>query len=96
MGHMRGPENTLPMMMGSGPFGNLEMGGMFTMVKVRDQLRRGDYSDPGWYPNPRGTLARRVGDDANFGTPVRRGAPAESIPPNEPAPIDHSEMNHST
>ena len=31
-GHMRGPENTLPMMMGRGPFGPLEMGGMCTVV----------------------------------------------------------------
>ena len=30
MGHMQGPENTLPMMTGKGPFGNMEMGGMFT------------------------------------------------------------------
>ena len=29
------PDNTLPMMTGQGPFGPLEMGGMFTVVKVR-------------------------------------------------------------
>src|SRR3546814_4887675 len=28
------PENTLPMMTGTGPFGPLEMGGMFSVVKV--------------------------------------------------------------
>jgi manganese oxidase len=60
MGHMKGPENTLPMMMGKGPFGNIEMGGMFTVIKVRDQLARGDYRDPGWYDHPPGTLARKV------------------------------------
>jgi manganese oxidase len=59
MGHMRGPANTLPMMGGQGPFGNLEMGGMFTVVKVRDQLPSG-YADPGWYSHPPGTQARRV------------------------------------
>jgi hypothetical protein len=59
MGHMQGPENTMPMMMGRGPFGNLEMGGMFTVVKVRDRLPKG-YADPGWYEHPRGTQARRV------------------------------------
>ncbi len=58
-GHMTGPENTLPMMMGTGPFGNLEMGGMFTVVKVRRRLPRG-YADPGWYEHPQSTLARRV------------------------------------
>jgi hypothetical protein len=95
-GHMQGPENTLPMMIGKGPFGNLEMGGMFTVVKVRDQLRRGDYGDPGWYPNPPATVARRVSADSNFGAPARRGTPGESTPVEEPAPIDHSKMNHST
>jgi len=32
--HMEGVENTLPMMTGTGPFGSIEMGGMFTMVKI--------------------------------------------------------------
>jgi len=59
-GHMQGPENTLPMMMGKGPFGKLEMGGMFTVVKVRDEVAA-DYRDPGWYTNPKGTVAWRVG-----------------------------------
>ena len=57
-GHMRGPENTLPMMGGRGAFGPMEMGGMFTLIKVRDQLD-GD-NDPGWYEPPRGTQAHRV------------------------------------
>jgi FtsP/CotA-like multicopper oxidase with cupredoxin domain len=57
MGHMPLPENTLPMMMGEGPFGPLEMGGMFTVVKIRDDLAAGDYRDPGWYKHPAGTVA---------------------------------------
>jgi FtsP/CotA-like multicopper oxidase with cupredoxin domain len=57
MGHMALPENTLPMMMGEGPFGPLEMGGMFTVVKIRDELAAGDYRDPGWYKHPPGTVA---------------------------------------
>ncbi len=51
------PENTLPMMTGRGPFGPLEMGGMFTVFKVRDDQPRGDYRDPGWYTHPAGTVA---------------------------------------
>ncbi len=51
------PENTLPMMTGTGPFGPIEMGGMFTVVKVREGLARGDYRDPGWYSHPKGTVA---------------------------------------
>ncbi|WP_374633879.1 multicopper oxidase family protein [Ferrovibrio sp.] len=51
------PENTLPMMTGRGPFGPLEMGGMFTVAKVRRNLARNDYRDPGWYDHPAGTVA---------------------------------------
>ncbi len=51
------PENTLPMMTGEGPFGGVEMGGMFTVIKVRKDQKRGDYSDPGWYKHPAGTVA---------------------------------------
>jgi len=58
MGHMQGPANTLPMMAGKGPYGNLEMGGMFTVVKVRDQLS--GTRDPGWYKAPPKTTAWRV------------------------------------
>jgi hypothetical protein len=52
------PENTLPMMDGKGPYGPIEMGGMFTMIKVREGLARGDFKDPGWYKHPPGTVAR--------------------------------------
>ena len=51
------PDNTLPMMTGQGPFGPIEMGGMFTTVKVREDLARNDYKDPGWYEHPAGTVA---------------------------------------
>jgi FtsP/CotA-like multicopper oxidase with cupredoxin domain len=71
MGHHQGPQNTLPMMTGVGPYGNIEMGGMFTTVKVRDNLKAGDYRDPGWYNAPKGTVAARVSSDPNFGNPVR-------------------------
>ena len=74
MGHMPGPENTLAMMTGTGPFGNIEMGGMFTVVKVRDDVRRGDFSDPGWHPSRPQDIAKKVSSDPNFGKPVRRAA----------------------
>ena len=38
MGHMTLRENTLPMMMGAGQLGPVEMGGMFTTMKIRDGL----------------------------------------------------------
>jgi len=51
------PPNTLPMMTGTGPFGPAEMGGMFTLVKVREGLGANDYGDPGWYAHPNGTVS---------------------------------------
>ncbi|MFK0377347.1 multicopper oxidase family protein [Pandoraea sp. NPDC090278] len=51
------PENTLPMMTGTGPYGPIEMGGMFTTLKVRQDQPRDSYRDPGWYRAPRGTVA---------------------------------------
>jgi FtsP/CotA-like multicopper oxidase with cupredoxin domain len=54
---MQIPDNTLPMMTGTGPFGPIEMGGMFSVVKVREGLARNDYRDPGWYKHPAGTVA---------------------------------------
>jgi FtsP/CotA-like multicopper oxidase with cupredoxin domain len=54
------PDNTLPMMTGTGPFGPVGMGGMFSVVKVRDDIGRGDFKDPGAYRHPAGTLAREV------------------------------------
>jgi hypothetical protein len=40
-----------------GPFGPIEMGGMFTTMKVREDLAPDDYGDPGWYAHPPGTVA---------------------------------------
>jgi manganese oxidase len=70
------PENTLPMMTGQGPFGPLEMGGMFTIFKVREGLARNDYSDPGWYKHPAGTVAY----EWNGPAPQADRAPAEGSP----------------
>jgi hypothetical protein len=56
--HMPVPENSFPMLGGEGPFGVITMGGMFTIVKVREQLA--SYDDPGWYENPPGTVADRA------------------------------------
>jgi hypothetical protein len=54
---MPAPDNTLPMMTGFGQFGPIEMGGMFTVVKVREGLAANDYGDPGWFQHPRGSVA---------------------------------------
>ena len=56
------PENTLPMMTGTGQYGAIEMGGMFSVVKVRKDLKPGDYKDPGWFKHPEGTIAYEYTD----------------------------------
>lgn len=54
---MRLPENISPIG-NPGPFGVIELGGMFTLLKVRDGLT--SYIDPGWYQHPPGTVAESV------------------------------------
>jgi len=78
---LAGPPNTLPMMLGEGPFGPLEMGGMFTVIKVRDGIARDSHADPGWYRHADGTVARRVSTDRDYGAPVRRGRTLDTTPP---------------
>ncbi|WP_075009761.1 copper oxidase [Stigmatella aurantiaca] len=49
------PPNSLPMRGGPGPFSYIDMGGMFTILKVRDDPDRADPN--GWYVHPPGTVA---------------------------------------
>jgi manganese oxidase len=80
------PANTLPMMTGQGPFGGIEMGGMFTVVKVREGLAAGDYRDPGWYKHPPGTVAYEV-DAGTAGKPARqKTAPGKGEAPGKQMP----------
>jgi len=67
------PENTLPMMTGFGQFGPIEMGGMFTLMKVREGLAPADYGDPGPYKNPEGTVAYEFKGTTTEPPPRRSG-----------------------
>ena len=58
---MQLPKNSISMLGGDGPFGYIDMGGMFTILKVRKKLE-GD-TDPGWYENPPGTVASKASAD---------------------------------
>ncbi|MEO5795278.1 MAG: copper oxidase [Rhodoferax sp.] len=69
------PEQTLPMATGTGPYGPMEMGGMFTTLKVRKDQKPGDYSDPGAYAQPAGTQAFEW--TGSLAEPAR---PAEKLP----------------
>ncbi len=52
------PANSLPMISTRGPFGYVTMSGMFTVLKVRDQLSSTGEAEP--YVHPPGTLADRA------------------------------------
>jgi manganese oxidase len=52
---MKAPKNSIPMVGEDGPFDYIAMGGMFTVLKVREELA--SYEDPGWYKHPPGTVA---------------------------------------
>ncbi len=72
MGSMQTPRNTLDMGGGVGPFGPIMMGGMFTIMKIRENLR--SYSeDPGWYA--RGPAAEPASSPHSH-----HGALAPSVP----------------
>ena len=73
MGHMKGPENTIPMMTGQGPFAPMGMGGMFTVVKIREHLSGN--SDPGWYDSNDVPRAHRVSAALTSPTTEDRASP---------------------
>jgi hypothetical protein len=58
---MQVPRNSLPMVGAPGKHGYIDMGGMFTVVKIRKNLA--NYEDPGWYENPPGALAVAATDE---------------------------------
>ena len=55
-GHLKVPPNSIPMRGGAGPFDYITMGGLLTVLKVRENLEH-DNRDPGWYQHPKGTVA---------------------------------------
>jgi FtsP/CotA-like multicopper oxidase with cupredoxin domain len=93
------PRNTISMKGAAGPFGDyISMGGMFTIMKVRDQLRSYD-EDLGWYDHPEGTVALKAND-----ADLRRDGIAPNVGANAIAPTGatssdgvkkHEVMDHS-
>ncbi len=84
------PDNTVPMMTGEGPFGSVEMGGMFSMLKVRRDQPRGDYSNPGWFKHPAGTVAYEF--TGQLPGPQRSSAPGQGAMPPLAAPTKPVEV----
>ena len=72
------PRNSLPMMGGPGPFDYIAMGGMFTVIKIREGIT--SYEDPCWYRHPDGEVAnlaaaedlRRDGVNVDAQTPKQQ------------------------
>ncbi|MCC6906645.1 MAG: multicopper oxidase domain-containing protein [Phycisphaerales bacterium] len=60
---MKVPDNSIPMLGAIGPKDEITMGGMFTILKVRETLSNYD-EDPGWYADPPGTLASLAAAEA--------------------------------
>ncbi len=65
MMRMPQPNNAIAMVGGKGPHGTIDMGGMFTLVKIRDRLT-GD-ADPGWYAAPSPAAEASAADLARDG-----------------------------
>jgi manganese oxidase len=61
-GMMPMPRNTISMKGAAGPFADISMGGLVTILKVRDDLQSYD-EDPGWYEHPSGTVALKASDE---------------------------------
>jgi hypothetical protein len=78
------PDNSERMMGGEGPFGSVEMGGMFSVVKVRKDQKPGDYKDPGWYKHPQGSVAFEwtgsLAEPARFQSEGGQSMPAMNMP----------------
>lgn len=102
---MKVPENSIPMLGGKGPHDVITMGGMFTILKVRETLHHG-YDDPGWYENPRGTQSMAA-DESNMrrdgiladGTsapraPTSKSDMPRSSPRTKPPPAGHDHGGH--
>ncbi len=72
---MKIPDNSLPMRGGPGPFSYIDMGGMFTVLKVRDDPAAAPNT---WYRHPPGTVAgpadraRMAADGIDPAAPSRR------------------------
>ncbi|WP_144370281.1 copper oxidase [Myxococcus stipitatus] len=73
------PKNSIPMVGAKGKYDYITMGGMFTVLKVRERLT-GD-GDPGWYDNPPGTLSVAATSEELS----RDGIDVNTVPRAEPA-----------
>ncbi len=83
------PRNSIPMVGAPGKHDYIDMGGMFTILKVREDLT--SYDDPGWYENPPGTLATLA---SNEDLQRDLGQIPETKPMDKHMQMDHMNMDH--
>jgi hypothetical protein len=83
----KGPANGIPMVGAPGPRGYIAMGGMFTVLKVREGLTT--YDDPGWYENPPGTEASRASEEDLRRDGIDVQTSPSPRPPAESPPAPH-------
>jgi FtsP/CotA-like multicopper oxidase with cupredoxin domain len=91
------PKNSIAMLGGTGPFGYLTMGGMFTVLKVREGIA--SYDDPGDYAHPEGSVASPASEDDLRRDGVDPKAapgpvPAPQAPPTGPTPAPRPHHGH--
>jgi manganese oxidase len=88
------PRNSIPMVGALGKHDYIDMGGMFTIVKVRENLT--SYDDPGWYENPPGTLASLASNDElqrDLGK-IPEAKPMDNNMKMDGGNMDHMDMKH--
>jgi len=56
------------------------MGGMFSVVKVREGIAANDYADPGWFKHPEGTVSWEWSGDV---PDPAKADDAKTMPPGE-------------
>jgi manganese oxidase len=88
---MTAPENSIPMLGGPGPFGYIDMGGMFTVLKVRGDIE--NYDDPGWYKHPAGTVTGAASEDDLRRDGIDTRARAATSPTSAPASYGKTHSN---
>ena len=103
---MKMPDNSIPMVGGHGPFDYITMGGMFTILKVRDALPKGYDQDPGWYDSPKHEIATNATAEAIAASgidlanppmvPARLKATQQTTPSQGHAPHDHGQKPAAT
>ncbi len=72
------PQSSIAMKGGSGPHGRIDMGGLFTILKIREKLPAG--GDPGWYVNPPGTVSSEATEAELTRDGVDPGPPVDGMP----------------